>query len=136
MLSTVELDGPYITYGNLNAKLPGHLRVLSLTQGEELVNYLASLPEATVAWRDYLHEEMGLMALCRDNHAMCRRHKALLSDPSTFIYDQPLDAFERKLQRQLLGRSKGGLNARLNFQRMRAARRLGDVDDLIKKVLL
>lgn len=142
MLGPVELDGPYLSYGNLNAKLPTHLRTLSLQEGEELVNYLASLPEAqeSVAWRDYLHEEMALIALCRDDHVRCRRHKQRLSDPAGFIYDQPLDSFERRMQRDLFGSSprawaRTGLTARLNFQRMRAARRIADIDNVIERLM-
>ena len=120
----VELDGPYITYNDLNAKLPGHLRILSLKEGEQLVNYLAAQPSATPEWRDYLHSEMALIALCKNDMGMCRRHKARLSKPSSFFYDQPLDAFEKRMHRQLFGGSKpGSLNARINFQRLRDARR-------------
>jgi len=125
VLGPIELDGPYIVYNDLNAKLPGHLRVLPLKQAEELVNHLAALPEAQehVAWRDYLHEEMALIALCRDNHGVCRRHKERMTNPAAFIYDQPLNRYERKIQKTLLGNSRGSLNARLNFQRIRGAMR-------------
>jgi len=107
-LGPVRLDCPYINYGNLTAKLPAQLRFLTLTQGEELVDFLAGLESCcphegcgTLGSRDFLHEEMALAALCRDNPAMCERQKAKLSDPASFVYDD--DAEVDEFMRELFG---------------------------------